>query len=30
LECLGNNEERAINAFETWCWRRILKIKMGR
>ena len=24
---LGKNEERAINAFETWCWRRMLKIK---
>jgi len=23
---LGKNEERIINAFETWCWR-ILKIK---
>jgi hypothetical protein len=21
------NEERVINAFETWCWRRMLKIK---
>jgi hypothetical protein len=21
------NEERVVNAFETWCWRRILKIK---
>jgi len=21
------NEERIINAFETWCWRRMLKIK---
>jgi len=24
---LGKNEERVINAFETWCWRRMLKIK---
>ena len=24
---LGKNEERIINAFETWCWRRVLKIK---
>ena len=24
---LGKNEERAVNAFETWCWRRMLKIK---
>jgi len=24
---LGENEERVINAFETWCWRKILKIK---
>jgi hypothetical protein len=23
----GKNEERVVNAFETWCWRRILKIK---
>jgi hypothetical protein len=22
-----NNEERVVNAFETWCWRRMLKIK---
>jgi len=21
------NEERFINAFESWCWRRMLKIK---
>jgi len=21
---LGKNEERVINAFETWCWRRML------
>ena len=21
------NEERIINTFETWCWRRMLKIK---
>jgi L-lactate utilization protein LutC len=24
---IGKNEERVINAFETWCWRRMLKIK---
>jgi len=24
---LGRNEERVVNAFETWCWRRMLKIK---
>jgi len=24
---VGKNEERVINAFETWCWRRMLKIK---
>jgi len=24
---LGKNEERVIDAFETWCWRRMLKIK---
>jgi hypothetical protein len=24
---LGKNEERVVNAFETWCWRRTLKIK---
>jgi len=24
---LKKNEERIINAFETWCWRRMLKIK---
>jgi hypothetical protein len=24
---LGKNEERVVNAFETWCWRRALKIK---
>jgi hypothetical protein len=24
---LGKNEERVINAFETWCWRGMLKIK---
>ena len=23
----GKNEERVINAFETWSWRRMLKIK---
>jgi hypothetical protein len=21
------NEERVLNAFKTWCWRRMLKIK---
>jgi len=24
---LGKNEERIVNAFETCCWRRMLKIK---
>jgi hypothetical protein len=24
---LGKNKERVVNAFETWCWRRMLKIK---
>jgi hypothetical protein len=24
---LGKNEERVVNAFETRCWRRMLKIK---
>ena len=24
---VGKNVERVINAFETWCWRRVLKIK---
>jgi hypothetical protein len=24
---LEKNEERAVNPFETWCWRRMLKIK---
>jgi len=24
---LGKNYERVVNAFETWCWRRMLKIK---
>ena len=24
---LGRNEERVINAFETWSWRRMLEIK---
>ena len=24
---LGKNEERVVNAFETGCWRRMLKIK---
>ena len=23
----GKNEERVVNAFETWCWRRMLKVK---
>jgi len=23
---VGKNEERVVNAFETWCWRRMLKI----
>jgi hypothetical protein len=23
---LGKSEERVVNAFETWCWRRILEI----
>jgi hypothetical protein len=23
----GKNEERVVNAFETWCWRKMLKIK---
>jgi hypothetical protein len=27
LRTLGKNEERVVNAFETWCWRRMLKIK---
>ena len=27
---VGKNEERAINAFETWRWRRTLKNKMDR
>jgi hypothetical protein len=32
LECcsswiLEKNEERVVNAFETWCWRRMLNIK---
>ena len=27
---LGKNEERVINAFETRCWRRMLKYKMDR
>jgi hypothetical protein len=25
---LRKNEVRVINAFETWCWRRMLKIKL--
>jgi hypothetical protein len=24
----GNNKERVVNAFETWCRRRMLKIKL--
>ena len=24
---IGKNEERIINAFKTWCWRKMLKIK---
>ena len=24
---LGKNEERIINAFETWSWRRMIKVK---
>ena len=24
----GKYEERVVNAFETWCWRRMLKIKL--
>jgi hypothetical protein len=24
---LGKNEERVVNAFETWSWSRMLKIK---
>jgi len=24
---LEKNEDKIINAFETWCWRRMLKIK---
>jgi len=24
---VGKNEQRVVNAFETWCWRGILKIK---
>jgi len=27
IRTLGKSEERVINAFETWCWRRMLKIK---
>jgi hypothetical protein len=26
---LGEHEERVVNAFETWCWRRMLKIKLA-
>jgi hypothetical protein len=24
---VGKNEERVVNAFETWCWRRTLEIQ---
>jgi hypothetical protein len=24
---VGQNEVRVVNVFETWCWRRMLKIK---
>jgi hypothetical protein len=24
---VGENVERVVNGFETWCWRRMLKIK---
>jgi len=24
---VGTNEERVVNVFETWCWRRMLKVK---
>ena len=24
---VGKNEERVVNAFETWSWRKVLKIK---
>jgi hypothetical protein len=24
---VGETEERVVNVFETWCWRRMLKIK---
>jgi len=24
---LGKNEERVMNTFQTWCWRRKLRIK---
>ena len=24
---IGKNEQRVVNAFETWCWRGMLKIK---
>ena len=24
---LGQNEQRIVNVFETWCWRRMLKMK---
>jgi hypothetical protein len=29
-QTLGKNEERVINAFETWCWKGMLKNKMDR
>jgi hypothetical protein len=24
---VGENEERVVNGVETWCWRRVLKMK---
>jgi hypothetical protein len=27
---LGKNEERVVNAFETWSWRKMLRNKMDR
>jgi len=27
IRTLGKNEERIINVFATWCWRRMLKIQ---
>jgi len=26
---LGKNEERVVNYFEKWCWRRMLKTKLA-